>query len=126
MKNGKTIETALFCDCETDVERAAFFACGRAFETGVVAAALSDHLADVYLRASKAGAIVSTRPTASGLAPVGIRWGELRTAMGREIPPWVLAAMGCESVAGNYTPESLQALVNSLDAIRERVAGLIK
>ena len=65
-------------------------------------------------------------PPASEPAPTGIRWGELCAAMGCEIPPWVLAAMGCESVAGNYTPESLQALVDSLDAIRERVAGLIK
>lgn len=48
MKNNKTPQTALFCDCETDAERAEFFACGRAVETGVVAPAIAQQIADVY------------------------------------------------------------------------------
>ena len=53
MKNNKTPQTALFCDCDTDAERAEFFACGRAVETGVVAPAIAPQIADVYERATE-------------------------------------------------------------------------
>ena len=103
-------------------ERAAAEAQAKAAEE----ARLREAAAKQAALAAEAVADDLTTPPAPEPAPVGIRWGELCAAIGCEIPPWVLAAMGCESVAGNYTPESLQALVDSLDAIRERVAGLIK
>jgi len=43
----------LFCDCKTDEEKSAFFLSGRAFETGVIAAAISNDVAMAYHRCSE-------------------------------------------------------------------------
>lgn len=40
----------LFCDCKTDAEKSAFFLSGRAVETGVIAAAISNDVAMAYHR----------------------------------------------------------------------------
>ena len=40
----------LFCDCKTDAEKSAFFLSGRAFETGIIAAAISNDVAMAYHR----------------------------------------------------------------------------
>ena len=40
----------LFCDCKTDAEKSAFFLAGRAVETGVIAAAISNDVAMAYHR----------------------------------------------------------------------------
>ena len=40
----------LFCDCKTDAEKSAFFLSGRAVETGVIAAAISNDVAMAYRR----------------------------------------------------------------------------
>lgn len=43
----------LFCDCKTDAEKSAFFLSGRAFETGVIAAAISNDVAMAYHRCAQ-------------------------------------------------------------------------
>ena len=43
----------LFCDCKTDAEKSAFFLSGRAVETGVIAAAISNDVAMAYHRCSE-------------------------------------------------------------------------
>lgn len=61
--------------------------------------------------------------------PIGIRWRELCSTMGCEIPPWVLEQMGCapsDWPGQTYGRDALQALADSLGAIRGRVVGLIK
>lgn len=40
----------LFCDCKTDAEKSAFFLSGRAVETGIIAAAISNDVAMAYHR----------------------------------------------------------------------------
>ena len=43
----------LFCDCKTDAEKSAFFLSGRAVETGVIAAAISNDVAMAYHRCAE-------------------------------------------------------------------------
>ena len=45
----RPLEYALWCDCETDDERAVFLHSGRAIETGVVAPILAPELAEVFM-----------------------------------------------------------------------------
>ena len=56
-------------------------------------------------------------------SPACIRWGELCAVLGHEIPPWVLAAMGCESESGNYSRESLARLGLELQSMASRLAA---
>ena len=58
-------------------------------------------------------------------APADIRWGELCAVLGHEIPPWVLAAMGCESESGVYSRESLTRLRFELQLMANRVAAFL-
>ena len=44
----KDMSTALFCDCETDADRAEFFASGRAVETGVIAPSIAAEVAQAF------------------------------------------------------------------------------
>lgn len=48
MREGKTIEDALYDDCETDLERSEFFESGRAHETGVVAKVIEKDVAKAF------------------------------------------------------------------------------
>lgn len=43
----------LFCDCKTDAEKSAFFLSGRAVETGIIAAAISNDVAMAYHRCAQ-------------------------------------------------------------------------
>lgn len=43
------MENALFADCDTDAERAEFFASGRAVATGVIAEACASACAEAFL-----------------------------------------------------------------------------
>jgi len=43
----------LFCDCKTDEEKSAFFLSGRAFETGIIAASISNDVAMAYHRCAQ-------------------------------------------------------------------------
>ena len=70
--------------------------------------------------APEASAPVQAEPEAP--APTGIRWGELCAVLGHEIPPWVLAAMGCESESGVYSSESLTRLHFELQSMADRAA----
>jgi hypothetical protein len=45
----RPIETALWCDCETDEERLAFISSGRAWETGIISKELIPQIAGIYL-----------------------------------------------------------------------------
>jgi hypothetical protein len=47
------VKTALWCDCETDEERAAFFRSGRAYGTGVIAEDLAEPCAQAFEDAAK-------------------------------------------------------------------------
>lgn len=51
----QSLESALFSDCETDEKRAMFFASGRAFATGIVAASVTMDVARAYFAASFVG-----------------------------------------------------------------------
>jgi len=51
----RPMETALWCDCETDAERAEFIRLGRAYATGVIASVVAEELADAYDRLAKMG-----------------------------------------------------------------------
>lgn len=42
------LETALYCDCETDEERSVFFRSGRAVETGIIAPSIALDIADAF------------------------------------------------------------------------------
>lgn len=44
----KPLTEALWCDCETDEERADFIALGRACETGIVAKSIQSELVNVF------------------------------------------------------------------------------
>lgn len=55
MKNGKTVNDCLYGDCETDIERSQFFACGRAYETGVIAPGLQMDVARAFFALAYAG-----------------------------------------------------------------------
>lgn len=57
MKNNIPIDKALFSDCETDLERSEFFACGRAYETGIVAYITAPAIARAFYAASFVGEI---------------------------------------------------------------------
>lgn len=46
------MEKALFTDCETDLERAEFFASGRAYATGIVAHSVALPIAEAFRTAS--------------------------------------------------------------------------
>lgn len=48
----KPMKDALFCDCETDLERSEFFASGRAYETGIVAASVERVIAKAFFDVS--------------------------------------------------------------------------
>lgn len=48
MKNNKLMSDALWCDCDTDKERAEFFRSGRACETGIIAKAIEQEVAKVF------------------------------------------------------------------------------
>lgn len=48
MKNNRTFKDALYVDCETDEERAEFFASGRAWETGIIARSVAEEIAEVF------------------------------------------------------------------------------
>ena len=65
-------------------------------------------------------AITLITPDAQPVA--GIRWGELCSILGHEIPPWVLASLGCESEAGIYSRESLSGLRAGLESMTARIA----
>ena len=43
----------LFCDCKTDEEKSNFFLSGRAFETGIIAYAISNDVAMAYHRCAQ-------------------------------------------------------------------------
>jgi hypothetical protein len=43
---------AIYSDCETDLERSLFFACGRAYATGIVADAVSKDIARAFFQCS--------------------------------------------------------------------------
>ncbi len=42
------IKADLFCDCETDIERADFFASGRAHDTGIVSEIIENEVARAF------------------------------------------------------------------------------
>ena len=44
----RDLESALYVDCETDIERAEFFASGRAHDTGIVAKAIEMDIARAF------------------------------------------------------------------------------
>ena len=48
MRDYRTMKDCLYCDCETNAERAEFFASGRAVETGVISAALAPDVARAF------------------------------------------------------------------------------
>lgn len=61
MKDDKPWAEALYCDCEDNIERAFFFACGRAHETGIVAEAVAKDIARAFYAAHFVGEL--TYPT---------------------------------------------------------------
>lgn len=48
MKDNIQWSEALYSDCEDDLERAFFFACGRAHETGIVAKTIEKDVARAF------------------------------------------------------------------------------
>jgi len=48
MKDGVSLKDALWCDCESDDERALFLQSGRAHETGIIAQAIQDEVAEAF------------------------------------------------------------------------------
>ena len=44
----KPLSEALWCDCETDEERANFIRIGRAHETGIIAKSIQCEIANVF------------------------------------------------------------------------------
>lgn len=48
MKNGISLENALWDDCETDDERALFLESGRAHTTGIIAQAIQKEVAEAF------------------------------------------------------------------------------
>lgn len=48
MKDGRALKDALWCDCESDEERVLFLKSGRAHETGIIASALQEEVAEAF------------------------------------------------------------------------------
>ena len=68
----------LFCDCKTDAEKSAFFLSGRAVETGVIAAAISNDVAMAYYRCDEfkkeRDALRAELDALRNQEPVGVVW----------------------------------------------------
>ena len=70
----RPLEYALWCDCETDDERAVFLHSGRAIETGVVAPILAPELAEVFMdRASLRAEVERLRVRSESIEDLSLR-----------------------------------------------------
>lgn len=47
MKDGRTMENALWCDLETDAERIEFIKCGRCWDTGIIARSMEPQIIEL-------------------------------------------------------------------------------
>ena len=71
----KPMADALWCDCETDEERANFIAIGRACETGIIAKAIQSELVNIFsfragvMRERRAAQLLSNTDDKETVAP---------------------------------------------------------
>lgn len=48
MEKYKEYKNKFWCDLTTDIEKSEFIRCGRAYETGLIAHAIQDEIADIF------------------------------------------------------------------------------